>query len=854
MAEVKITIIGEDKATPAFNTIQNASKTAFESVSNSATSAGDKINRFEAAVDKVKSSWLSYVGIVTATIGPIIALVKHTADTGEELLKTSKQIGISVEQLSGLKFAAEQSETDLASLTMGVKFLNKALTGMNEEGTDTSQTLATLGITAKDPYEALLQAADAFKNMAAGADKTTYAMQLFGRGGLEMIPILNEGSAGIKSLHQEAERLGIVFTTSAAQAADQFNDNLNVLKKNIAGVTEHIGNWLIPKLNDLFAIITDGAPSLDMIEKKIGNIQTILEGKGVIGSIWSGLFLLDAEKAKLQSDLESLLAMKDKLINDAKNTETVSPVKIDIEQYKKDFTDLVKLHGSAVSQMIEKDKELQQIESAIRQTRISTSDMVLQIEQKRMSASEKYYSTVNDLEKKYNQAMALSGDEKIKMLENVQRGWVGISDEVKEGEKVVVDATTAESAAMDRIKGLGDEIAKTYNQQQTEVLEVRNAWDEVRQHATSTLEDIRSAIQTLPVDQEFRLEVESAMSSIREVDSAMSMDATKKLNVDAAQAYAAIQSVKAGLDSVHDKTVTLTVKTMLSASPAQPFTQGVSYVTDKLNSLPKETDHTVKVNWEPGNSIGFGVGYDGNVENKVARSGNSLSAMGDSAITPTSADALADFYQPVSGGAGGGNYDPLDLAKWIGYLQSWRNSASDLGAFNARLNPLLDLQRQASQAAIDAHKMSKLQYQQLWDEMHPRLKLEAAIGGSKVPMYDSASGLSIFERFNLQSPEGVKAFMKENRWVNSNVLDQIITQARGGSNAQGTGTGSTGGTGNTYTYNITNHNTFNIKTEGMDANDVAREVDRILTDQSRYSRSEYSQDNDIQGRPIGLPT
>jgi hypothetical protein len=144
-------------------------------------------------------------------------MVKHSADLGEELNKMSQQTGISVENLSGLRYAAKLSETDLDTLNRSVGIFSKSLWTMNDEGKDTTKILNSIGVTSKDSYEALLQVADAFAKMENGFGKLAIARDLFGKKGADLIPLLNEGADGIKRMYTEAEKMGAIMSGPGAR-------------------------------------------------------------------------------------------------------------------------------------------------------------------------------------------------------------------------------------------------------------------------------------------------------------------------------------------------------------------------------------------------------------------------------------------------------------------------------------------------------------------------------------------------------------------------------------------------------------------------------------------------------------
>ena len=218
---------------------------------------------------------------ITAVTGALFALVKKTADYGDELWKTSQKTGIAVETLSSMQLAADKSDLSLSALATGLarmsRTVNEAQLGMKEY----QDILDRAGITATDstgkmkPMDTLLgELADKFKSMPAGVEKTALAMDIFGRAGMDMIPLLNLGSEGLKKEREEAERLGIVMSGSAAQASEVFNDELTTLKKALLGVTLTIGKELMPTFQGIVEGVVKiihqyGSSSLCVLGKRI---------------------------------------------------------------------------------------------------------------------------------------------------------------------------------------------------------------------------------------------------------------------------------------------------------------------------------------------------------------------------------------------------------------------------------------------------------------------------------------------------------------------------------------------------------------------------------------------------------
>jgi hypothetical protein len=71
---------------------------------------------------------------------------------------------------------------------------------------------------------------------------------------------------------------------------------------------------------------------------------------------------------------------------------------------------------------------------------------------------------------------------------------------------------------------------------------------------------------------------------------------TKTLTIHTAVAEAAIKNVIKLMDDIPPVTIKkLLIKAKLQASPEQPFTQGINYMTDQMEGLPKESKFVVKV-------------------------------------------------------------------------------------------------------------------------------------------------------------------------------------------------------------------------------------------------------------------
>ena len=248
--------------------IESASQPASAGLNLLSKAANDAFVRMEDATSRLGmlGSVLGRLGPAGLIVGASVAavgygmhqLVVPVAEVGEELNKLSQKTAVSVEALSALLYASELSDVSAESLTKALKFLSTAMFDAKVKGGEGSAALKAFGVSALDAQgqirpteQVLLELAEKFAAMPDSAEKAALAVKLFGKNGLDMIPMLNQGRDGLTEMMEEAKRLGLVMSADAARAAEEFNDNMKRLHAVNEGVQRQIGSALLPILADL---------------------------------------------------------------------------------------------------------------------------------------------------------------------------------------------------------------------------------------------------------------------------------------------------------------------------------------------------------------------------------------------------------------------------------------------------------------------------------------------------------------------------------------------------------------------------------------------------------------------------
>lgn len=224
-----------------------------------------------AAFDSIKGSFATITGLASALgVGALAAAVKQAANFADEMQETAEKVGITTKSLSELKYAADLSGDSFEALQTGLKRLSTNILEFSNGGKGAQELFNSLGVSAVDSSgklrsadDVLKDVADRFATLPNGAEKTALAIQLFGKAGADLIPLLNQGSAGLKSMADEAERFGRVVDDDMAAASARFNDNLDKIGIGLDGLKLKIAGPLIDDLARLTTEFLDAASAAD---------------------------------------------------------------------------------------------------------------------------------------------------------------------------------------------------------------------------------------------------------------------------------------------------------------------------------------------------------------------------------------------------------------------------------------------------------------------------------------------------------------------------------------------------------------------------------------------------------------
>lgn len=261
----------------------------FQSISQSLQSTGKSMQSWGKTLSL-------YGGAVT---GALTAASKSFATYGSEALKVSRYTGVAVDQLTRLGYAAGLNEVSFETLSKGLKRMNVNLSfakgtseakNINEELARVGLNLSTIsGLT---PEEQLYTLADVFSKVQDSGVKAGVATKIFGReAGPELLGLLSLGREGIKTLADEADRLGVTLSGPQAAAADALGDAFDRVIAAGKGLKNAVGTALADTMGKFLTQVTNAVTMLTEWVKTNPDIVTgALKLAGVITGVGTAMY------------------------------------------------------------------------------------------------------------------------------------------------------------------------------------------------------------------------------------------------------------------------------------------------------------------------------------------------------------------------------------------------------------------------------------------------------------------------------------------------------------------------------------------------------------------------------------
>ncbi len=225
------------------------------------------------------------IGAAFAASGAIIiSTINDTARSIDNLAKTSARLGIAIESLQGLRFAASLAGIETAKFDKIIQKMLRSIGELNQGTGESVEAFKELGISSKDiidlspdkQFELIL---NSLEKVGKQADKINLGQDILGRGGAQALNLTNGALEEGTKLFKE---LGLEITATQAKAVESFNDSKTALNAIFEGFKEQVTATV--------------APAFDVVVQHV--IETIKEMEGLRQAAFKfGKAIIDASIA-----------------------------------------------------------------------------------------------------------------------------------------------------------------------------------------------------------------------------------------------------------------------------------------------------------------------------------------------------------------------------------------------------------------------------------------------------------------------------------------------------------------------------------------------------------------------------
>lgn len=203
-----------------------------------------------------------------AAVGGLATLIDRSISAADAVGKTADKIGVGVEALQELRYAAQLAGVEQRTMDMALQRFTRRVAEAAKGTGEAKQALAQMGIALKDQHgnirrseDLLNDVAEAFRRTTDPAERLRLAFKLFDSEGVAMVNMLVGGAEALEATRRRARDLGIVLDEDLVRNAEKARDELDTLGKVISANLTRAVLDLAPVIADASSELADLASS-----------------------------------------------------------------------------------------------------------------------------------------------------------------------------------------------------------------------------------------------------------------------------------------------------------------------------------------------------------------------------------------------------------------------------------------------------------------------------------------------------------------------------------------------------------------------------------------------------------------
>lgn len=246
----------------------------------------------------------------SAIVGQIKDMVMAGLEYASALGEQAQQLGVTTKAMQEYRYVASQTGVSNEEMDAALAKLNRTLGDAATGNKKAQSAFDALGISVrdsnghvKDAGALIPEIAGALEKVGSPAERASLLVDLFGKSGQKLAPLMAEGAGGVNKLREEAHKLGQVLSDEQIQKADATADKITALNdsfnKRVAGVVADNADSILALVDALSALL-EKLLKLVEVGAKLANSpigRLIGTGIGASGNLGLSPEVMDAIKA-----------------------------------------------------------------------------------------------------------------------------------------------------------------------------------------------------------------------------------------------------------------------------------------------------------------------------------------------------------------------------------------------------------------------------------------------------------------------------------------------------------------------------------------------------------------------------
>lgn len=222
------------------------------------------------------AAFLSFEGLRKLEEG-----VSEAIKLEEAIGRLAQKTGLAVPTIAAMREEADKVGVPFDRLSFGLTTFSQKVFEAATQGGKAAETFQRLGVslisndgTLKNTDAILLSFLQRMKELPDGPQKAAAAMELFGRSGKELIPVLSEAADAVEKSRNSP---GPISEESVAQAME-FEQRMREVKDAVEMMWVQVANKLLPSLNELANKLLEVSRDADKNREAVETLAGIIKG------------------------------------------------------------------------------------------------------------------------------------------------------------------------------------------------------------------------------------------------------------------------------------------------------------------------------------------------------------------------------------------------------------------------------------------------------------------------------------------------------------------------------------------------------------------------------------------------